>query len=199
MYARRGFAAMARCRRHSSARASAVLCWVVASTSGATLALADDAGVVVDAQAELCPSPEGVWSTIAQLVPNEAAQLNAAKGRVDIVDLGDRYRVHVMTDEGALERTYSDCARDCEQRTRFAAEFIVLALLPPQMLLATPPLASDGGPPPLPSGPPAHQPRRRAPTLLLPLCPRSANLRRYRLRRRSSLPIRESPAHPRAS
>jgi hypothetical protein len=85
---------------------------------------------------------------IAQLVPSAAAQLVAAKGRVDIVDLGDRYRVHVVTNEGGLERTYNDRSRDCDQRMRFAAEFIVLALLPPQMLLANPAPSPDAGTPP---------------------------------------------------
>jgi hypothetical protein len=63
-------------------------------------------------------------------VPSEAAQLIAAKPRVEIVDLGERYRVRVATDKGMLERTYTDPARDCEKRIRFAAEFIVVSLLP---------------------------------------------------------------------
>ena len=147
MYAWRGFAAMAHCRRHRLAYAGAVLWGLVAGTSGEGLALAQDAGVSGGLQAELCPSPEAVWSYIAQLVPSAASQLASAKDRVDIVDLGDRYRVRVVTDEGALERTYADRSRDCDQRMRFAAEFIVLALLPPQMLLANPPPVADAGPP----------------------------------------------------
>ena len=152
MYAWCGFAAMAHCRRHRLAIAGAVLGGLVAGTSGAGVALAQDAGVSAGPQAELCPSPEAVWSYIAQLVPSAATQLASAKERVDIVDLGDRYRVHVVTDEGALERTYADRSRDCDQRMRFAAEFIVLALLPPQMLLANPPPVADAGAPP-PPGP----------------------------------------------
>jgi hypothetical protein len=80
-----------------------------------------------------CPDADVVWSTVIKLVPSEAAQLLAAKPRVEIVDLGERYRVRVATDGGAVERMYADSVRDCEKRTRFAAEFIVVSLLPPHL------------------------------------------------------------------
>jgi hypothetical protein len=80
-----------------------------------------------------CPESEAVWSTVVKLVPAAATQLLAARPNVDIVDFGERYRVRVRSDGRVLEREYSDPARGCDRRARFAAEFIVLALLPPQM------------------------------------------------------------------
>jgi hypothetical protein len=80
-----------------------------------------------------CPDSEAVWATVVLLVPSEAERLLAAKPRVEIVDAGDRYRVRVATDTGTLERTYDDPTRDCEKRKRFAAEFVVVSLLPPQL------------------------------------------------------------------
>jgi hypothetical protein len=79
-----------------------------------------------------CPDPDGVWSSVRALVPSAADQWSAARPRVEIVDEGERYRVRVTTASGRiLERVYSDAARDCATRTRFAAEFIVVALMPP--------------------------------------------------------------------
>lgn len=93
--------------------------------------------------------PDAVWSTVIKLVPSESAQLLAAKPRVEIVDLGERYRVRVATDRGTLERMYADPARDCEKRVRFAAEFIVVSLLPPQLGVepdtTSTPARTDGG------------------------------------------------------
>ncbi|MGO9833541.1 MAG: hypothetical protein ACLP1X_04935, partial [Polyangiaceae bacterium] len=89
-----------------------------------------------------------MWSTVVKLVPGAASQLLAARPRVDVVDFGERYRVRVTTDSGVLERVYSDPARACDKRVRFAAEFIVLALLPPQLSEPT------NGAPSAPAGPP---------------------------------------------
>jgi hypothetical protein len=94
---------------------------------------------------EACPDPDLVWASATALVPSEAATLLAAKPRVEIVDLGMRYRVRVSTDGGLLERTYTDASRDCTARIRFAAEFIVVALLPPQLALLLG--GEDGGAP----------------------------------------------------
>jgi hypothetical protein len=97
-----------------------------------------------------CPEVEAVWSTVVKLVPGAASELLAARPRVEVVDLGERYRVRVTTDRGVLERIYSDPARACDKRVRFAAEFIVLALLPPQLSEPT------NGAPSTPAGPPAE-------------------------------------------
>jgi hypothetical protein len=97
-----------------------------------------------------CPEVDAVWSTVVKLVPGAASQLLAARPRVDVVDLGERYRVRVTTDGAVLERVYSDPARACDKRVRFAAEFIVLALLPPQLSEPTDGAASA------PAGPPVE-------------------------------------------
>ena len=97
-----------------------------------TRLLAADSGQAPPATSK-CPEAEAVWSTVVKLVPGAAAQLLAARPRVDVVDLGERYLVRVTTDGGVLERLHSDPARECAKRVRFAAEFIVLALLPPQL------------------------------------------------------------------
>jgi hypothetical protein len=98
---------------------------------------------------------------------------------VTIEDLGPRYRIRIVTKNGPVERTYFDDERDCPRRARFAAEYVVVTLLPPQF--AVPPSAapaenekapSDGGSPPGASAPPAASevqtpqaiPARSAPT-----------------------------------
>ena len=103
-----------------------------------------------------CPGDAAVWNIANALVPSAAGALLAARPRVTIADLGDRYSVRVVTDHGPLERTAVDPARECDKRTRFAAEFIVLALLPPTAIegaVASPPSAPDAAAPP--SGPSA--------------------------------------------
>ena len=112
------------------------------SGSAAPAPVPTSASPPAKANDEACPDPDLVWASATALVPSEAATLLAAKPRVEIVDLGTRYRVRVSTDGGPLERTYTDVARDCAARTRFAAEFIVVALLPPQLALL---LGGGGG------------------------------------------------------
>lgn len=132
---------------------------------------------VSDASAPVCPDGENVWATVSKLVPDAAPRLLSAKPNIRIDDFGDHYRVRVRTAAETLERDYTDSARDCGRRARFAAEFIVLALLPPHMAegatpspptapsaepAPTPPLAGEAtagspaplAPPPIPSAPP---------------------------------------------
>jgi hypothetical protein len=93
-----------------------------------------------------------------------------AKSRVEIIDLGVQYRVRVSTaDAGVNERTYEDPGRDCDRRTRFAAEFVVVSLLPPQLVLGlgeppepapslpAVPEAAPAPPPPAPAPPPVAE------------------------------------------
>jgi hypothetical protein len=132
-----------------------------------------------------CPDEAAVWSSATALVPSSAGVLLAARSRVTIADLGDRYVVRVVTDRGPLERTSVDPGRECDKRTRFAAEFIVLALLPPTASAAEPPPPTPGAPdstppapattappaPPIPAAPPATPPpppRPPAPVALPP-------------------------------
>src|SRR5450432_780774 len=109
-----------------------------------------------------CPSSEGVWASIATLVPGGALEALPGAATIDLVDLGDNYRVTVTKGDDARERIYRDAARDCGQRARFAAVFIVLTLMPPE-LMVTPPVK----PPPAvsapvaPAAPPAWAPLPR--------------------------------------
>jgi len=127
----------------------ALACYVLAGLAPATTAGAADSNRPRSAAPRpACPDSEAVWSTVTGLVPSAAARLLAAQPRVEIVDLGERYRVRVTTEEGVLERTYVDPERDCEKRRRFVAEFIVLSLLPPE-------LAMEPSATPVPSSAPA--------------------------------------------
>jgi hypothetical protein len=93
-----------------------------------------------------CPSSETVWSAITMLVPKRAIDALPSSAAIEVSDLGDDYRVTVTKNGAPRERTYRDTARDCEQRARFAAVFIVLTLMPPELLAELP--ASPAPPPP---------------------------------------------------
>jgi hypothetical protein len=101
-----------------------------------------------EAPASVCPEWESVWATVSKLVPDGVISLAAAKPRVQLEDLGDRYRVRVTTPDETLERVYVDRERDCAKRNRFAAEFIVLALMPPRIVGGSPPPTSAASPAP---------------------------------------------------
>ncbi|HSY24089.1 MAG TPA: hypothetical protein VK841_18310 [Polyangiaceae bacterium] len=108
-------------------------------------------------EAPHCPDEAAVWSSATAIVPSAAGVLLAARPRVTIADLGDRYLVRVVTDHGPLERTGVDPARECDKRARFVAEFIVLALLPPAAAIEETPPAPSRAPdaePPSPASPP---------------------------------------------
>jgi hypothetical protein len=105
-------------------------------------------------------------------------QLAAARPRVAIVDLGEHYQVRVVTDAGPLERSIDDPARDCERRARFAAEFVVLALLPPQLAAPPEPIATPPAPPlPPPAPPPPPPPSPPPPVIRVPPPDRPAIVR----------------------
>jgi hypothetical protein len=162
-------------RRGQAAACAAAL--AVAFTSDDARALdapATDGSVAAAA----CPDPDRVWSSVRSLVPSAADQLTAARPRVEIIDDGPRYRVRVTMASGrVLERVYSDPGRDCATRTRFASEFIVVALMPPTIAdavinkasqsAAAPPAPSSGGSPSAGStstGPTSAAPASAAPT-----------------------------------
>ncbi len=88
---------------------------------------------IASASPATCPAPDSVWAFVVDMVPRAASQVLAAKPRVSLFDLNEKYRVRIATDGGTVERTNTDPARDCDQRARFVAEFIVLTLLPPQL------------------------------------------------------------------
>lgn len=167
---------MARVHRLRGVEACAVLLGAIVQVFGVGRVRTAKADTTAGAtESSGCPDPDAVWSTVIKLVPSEAAQLIAAKPRVEIVDLGERYRVRVATDRGMLERTYADPARDCEKRVRFAAEFIVVSLLPPQLGIApdatsTPSTRAGGAP----AAPTSSSPGASPPTEAVPPPPATA-------------------------
>lgn len=96
-----------------------------------------------------CPDERAVDLAITALIPRGVAALPESAA-ISLEDLGETYRVDVKADGVARARLFRDAARDCEQRARFAAVFIVLTLLPPELALSVqaPPLPPAPPPPP---------------------------------------------------
>jgi hypothetical protein len=91
-----------------------------------------------------------ITATIGSLVPRGAVEALSPLTRVEVIDLGDSYRVTLVVADGKERaRLYRDASRDCDQRARFVAVFIVLTLMPPE-LLAESPLKATAPPPPTP-------------------------------------------------
>lgn len=86
-----------------------------------------------------CPSADTIWTAMATLVPKGALDALPRSASVDVADLGETYRVRLTTGNNQRVRVYRDLARDCEQRARFAAVFVVLTLMPPELLIDSPP------------------------------------------------------------
>lgn len=80
-----------------------------------------------------CPDPKTVQQAVLNLIPPERHSLLARGVRVELEDLGDSYRVTVWKDGASVKKNYSDPARDCDGRARFAAVFTVLTLMPPEL------------------------------------------------------------------
>jgi hypothetical protein len=94
-----------------------------------------------------------ITATMVSLVPRAAVEALPTSTRVEVVDLGESYRVTLVAGDGKERaRLYQDAARDCTQRARFVAVFIVLTLMPPE-LLAESPLKEPEPPPPPPPAP----------------------------------------------
>jgi hypothetical protein len=117
-----------------------------------------------------CPDPKAVQQAVLSLIPPERHTLLEHGVRVELEDLGESYRVTVWKDGSSVKKSYSDPARDCDGRTRFAAVFAVLTLMPPELgqeLAAK----SEPEPPPKPAETPAKKPAQElapAPTPALP-------------------------------
>lgn len=99
-----------------------------------------------------CPDPKTVQQAVLNLIPPERHGLLEAV-RVELEDLGDSYRVTVWKEGASVKKSYSDPARECDGRARFAAVFAVLTLMPPE--LGAEPVVE---PPPAPAPPPAPRP-----------------------------------------
>ncbi len=91
---------------------------------------------------------------MSSLVPSGALEALPRAAAVDVADAGDTYRVRLTVTNTQRVRVYRDVARDCEQRARFAAVFVVLTLMPPELLIETPKLpAAEPLPEPAPEPP----------------------------------------------
>ncbi len=99
-----------------------------------------------------CPDGRAIERAITALIPRGPAALPES-ARATVEDTGEAYRVEVQSSAATRARLFRDAARDCEQRARFAAVFIVLTLLPPELAVPAPPK-----PPPPPSPPPPPRP-----------------------------------------
>jgi hypothetical protein len=111
----------------------------------------------------ICPDEQAIDRAITALIPRGVAALPESAA-TSVEDLGETYRVDVKADGVARARLFRDAARDCDQRARFAAVFIVLTLLPPELTLnARPPPAAPPAPPP-PAVAPSPAPQSRAPS-----------------------------------
>ena len=110
-----------------------------------------------------CPDPKTVQQAVLNLIPPERHSLLARGVRVELEDLGDSYRVTVWKDGASVKKTYSDPARECDGRARFAAVFTVLTLMPPE-LGAQP----DVEPKPEPKPEPEKPPPAREPAVEVP-------------------------------
>ena len=67
------------------------------------------------------------------LIPPEHHQVLQHGVRIELEDLGDSYQVTVSNSSTSVAKRYSDSARNCEARARFAAVFSVLTLMPPEL------------------------------------------------------------------
>ena len=105
-----------------------------------------------------CPSADAIWTAMSSLVPSGALEALPRAAAVDVADAGETYRVRLTVSNTQRVRVYRDVARDCEQRARFAAVFVVLTLMPPELLTETPKLpAAEPAPEPAPPEPPPLQ------------------------------------------
>jgi hypothetical protein len=85
-----------------------------------------------------CPDPKTVQQAVLSLIPPERHARLAQGVRVELEDLGESYRVSVWKEGSSVKKSYSDPARDCSGRARFAAVFTVLTLMPPELGVEAP-------------------------------------------------------------
>jgi hypothetical protein len=101
-----------------------------------------------------CPSLAMITAAVAALIPHGGVDLLPHSGKVEVADLGDRYRVDVLAPGVPRVRVFQNDTRDCELRARFTAVFVVLTLLPPGWLLdVQPKVLAQPTPAPLPPAP----------------------------------------------
>ncbi|HYQ44715.1 MAG TPA: hypothetical protein VER11_22175 [Polyangiaceae bacterium] len=116
-----------------------------------------------------CPDPKTVQQAVLSLIPPERHTLLSRGVRVELEDLGESYRVTVWKEGASVKKSYSDPARECEGRARFAAVFTVLTLMPPELgaepIVEPEPELKPAKPAPVPAPAPepapAHEPELR--------------------------------------
>jgi hypothetical protein len=101
-----------------------------------------------------CPDPGAVRAAIFQLTSPRSRETIPPGSRVSVNDQGESFRVSVTTEGSNAERTYSDPARSCERRARFAAVFAIVTLMPPDLGPEADPHREETPPPPEPARPP---------------------------------------------
>jgi hypothetical protein len=112
-------------------RASLALCLVLASAREAS-ALGDE--LRFTSGTGECPNPANVENEVLTIVPPDKHDLFGQGVRVEVTDLGDSFRVEIYKDDVEVgAKDYEDAERDCEKRSRFAAVFAALTLMPPEL------------------------------------------------------------------
>jgi hypothetical protein len=101
-----------------------------------------------------CPGLAMISAAVTALIPHGDLDSLPRSAAVEVADLGDSYRVNVVAEGVPRVRIFRDVGRDCAQRARFAAVFIVLTLLPPELVIDVQPEAAPPEPPPAPEPPP---------------------------------------------
>jgi hypothetical protein len=121
----------------------AALCLAVLATGAARAA----AGAGADAREPVlsrqpiilvsgsCPGLDTITAAITALVPRGDVESLPGSAGVEVTDLGETYRVSVVAGGVPRVRIFRDEGRDCAQRARFAAVYIVLTLLPPELVV----------------------------------------------------------------
>src|SRR5688572_16775150 len=101
-----------------------------ASVLGARSAPAQTEAPRLSSGESQCPSPDAVDGEVLKLVPPDKQQGVAGGVTVEIIDLGDSFRIEIERDGVEVgARTHSDPDRDCDKRGRFAALFVALTLM----------------------------------------------------------------------
>lgn len=80
-----------------------------------------------------CPDPMAVQTEVFRLSSSERRAQELPGASVVVVDVGESYRVEITKAGERFDKTYSDPARECDKRVRFAAIFVVMTLMPPEL------------------------------------------------------------------
>lgn len=124
-----------------------------------------------------CPDANSVRAAILQLTSARSRAALAPGSTVFVNDQGESFRVSITTVGSDAERTYSDPARNCERRARFAAVFAIVTLMPPDFDDSSEAEPTEPTPTPAPE-------------------PASASAARTVVRKQLPLPRAELPAPP---